>query len=194
MKHWMKLSDWSCCIESVCRSCCLWKFENQNKMGVGGFSLWYCRKRSNEISFHLNHRILWFNQKSPINLLAMHFNILLAVLLVIVHFTNAITYSGSVDQEVFNPVHHYHGRPLRQQRETRNDEEKGYCAPYNGKICKKFISTYIWYSREDPSGGWKNEQITTALWEELIGDLSGLCRTAAEVIALMHFVLINSKI
>lgn len=62
-------------------------------------------------------------------------------------------------------------------------EEKGYCAPYNGLICKQYISGQVWYSREDPTGGWKNEQITTALWEELIADLTGLCRQAAEVSA-----------
>lgn len=35
--------------------------------------------------------------------------------------------------------------------------------------------------QEDPEGGWKNEQITTALWDELINELTGLCRVAAEV-------------
>lgn len=35
--------------------------------------------------------------------------------------------------------------------------------------------------QEDPDGGWKNEQITMALWDELIGELHGLCRVAAEV-------------
>lgn len=35
--------------------------------------------------------------------------------------------------------------------------------------------------QEDPDGGWKNEQITTALWDELIAELHGLCRVAAEV-------------
>lgn len=71
----------------------------------------------------------------------------------------------------------------------RNDRssnfEEGYCAPYHGKVCKSFIgnsgsSSMVWYSREDPSGGWENEQITTALWEEMIVGLTGLCRTAAE--------------
>lgn len=84
-----------------------------------------------------------------------------------------------------NTVRHHHQHLSRQPRQQRDpnvgNEEKGYCAPYNGKICKNFISHQVWYSREDPTGGWKNEQITTALWEELIGDLTGLCRTAAEV-------------
>lgn len=60
--------------------------------------------------------------------------------------------------------------------------EEGYCAPYNGKVCKSFISSgQVWYSREDSTGGWENEKITTNLWEELIQGLTGLCREAAEV-------------
>lgn len=63
-----------------------------------------------------------------------------------------------------------------------HDDEQGYCAPYNGKVCKAFITGQVWYSRDDPNGGWQNEQITAALWDELISDLTGLCRSAAEVI------------
>uniref|UniRef100_A0A1B0G058 receptor protein-tyrosine kinase n=1 Tax=Glossina morsitans morsitans TaxID=37546 RepID=A0A1B0G058_GLOMM len=79
---------------------------------------------------------------------------------------------------------HQH-RPPRQQRQTFNADlwnevEKGYCAPYNGKICKNYIDGQVWYSRDDPAGGWKNEQISTLLWEEVIADLNGLCRQAAE--------------
>ncbi|EDW59974.2 tyrosine-protein kinase transmembrane receptor Ror2 [Drosophila virilis] len=77
--------------------------------------------------------------------------------------------------------HHqrHHSTDYERDRE-REREEKGYCAPYNGKVCKQFISGPVWYSLEDPTGGWHNEQITTALWEELIVDLTGLCREAAE--------------
>lgn len=65
------------------------------------------------------------------------------------------------------------------------DNEEGYCAPYNGKVCKSFITGgQVWYSREDPTGGWENEKITTGLWEEIISGLSGVCRTAAEVATL----------
>lgn len=35
--------------------------------------------------------------------------------------------------------------------------------------------------QEDPSGGWENEKITKALWDELISELQGTCRKAAEV-------------
>lgn len=62
--------------------------------------------------------------------------------------------------------------------------EEGYCAPYNGKVCKRFItSNQVWYSREG-QGGWENERITESLWEEMISELSGLCRSAAEVIII----------
>lgn len=60
--------------------------------------------------------------------------------------------------------------------------EKGFCAPYKGKICKAHVSGQVWFSKDDPNGGWKNEQITSALWDEVISDLNGNCRHAAEVI------------
>lgn len=60
-------------------------------------------------------------------------------------------------------------------------EELGYCAPYNGKVCKSFISSVqVWFSKEDPTGGWENEKITTHLFEELIDDLPDLCKFAAQ--------------
>lgn len=43
------------------------------------------------------------------------------------------------------------------------------------------ILTHIHNKQEDPDGGWKNEQITTSLWDELIVELTGNCRVAAEV-------------
>lgn len=62
------------------------------------------------------------------------------------------------------------------------DEEEGYCAPYNGKVCKSFVnSRQVWYSREDGTGGWENEKITAALFREFINDLPDYCRPAAEV-------------
>ncbi|XP_055707483.1 tyrosine-protein kinase transmembrane receptor Ror2 isoform X2 [Phlebotomus papatasi] len=64
---------------------------------------------------------------------------------------------------------------------AEEDYEEGYCAPYNGKVCKSFIgSRQVWYSREDPTGGWENEKITTGLWEEMISELPTTCRSAAE--------------
>lgn len=135
---------------------------------------------------------LWFQR----NLLSSKFVFLtFAILGGILQLSTAIPYHA--EQKVSNTVavhqhNHNSNRPIRQQREARHDEEKGYCAPYNGKICKNFINTQVWYSLEDPSGGWKNEQVATALWEELIIDLTGVCRTAAEVSAkkiLPHFVV-----
>lgn len=79
--------------------------------------------------------------------------------------------------ETAEPARRHHQR----HHGEGDKEEKGYCAPYNGKICKQFISGTVWYSLEDPTGGWRNEQVTTALWDELIVDLTGLCREAAEV-------------
>lgn len=64
------------------------------------------------------------------------------------------------------------------------DYDDGYCAPYNGKVCKQFISSsQVWYSKLLDSG-WENEKITRKLWKELIAQLSGLCKVAAEVIQL----------
>lgn len=45
------------------------------------------------------------------------------------------------------------------------------CVPY-------FLSYSV--VQEDPTGGWENEKITTALWKDLIAELNGLCRSAAE--------------
>lgn len=75
-----------------------------------------------------------------------------------------------------------------------SDDEEGYCAPYNGKVCKTFVKgRQVWYNR-DGSGGWLNEQITTALFRDLITDLPDYCRPAAEVSGHGHMkVLISVK-
>lgn len=56
---------------------------------------------------------------------------------------------------------------------------EGYCGSYHGFICKNYIlsSKQVWYNN---SGGYENEKITTALWDELIVTLNEPCRTAAE--------------
>lgn len=60
--------------------------------------------------------------------------------------------------------------------------EDGFCAPYQGTICRSFIrSSQVWFSRVDPNYGWENEKITAALWEEMMPSLPKLCRNAAEV-------------
>lgn len=59
-------------------------------------------------------------------------------------------------------------------------QQNGYCAPYNGKVCKSFINTQVWYSRDDKTGGWINEKITSELWKELIETLPDSCMYAAQ--------------
>ncbi|BFG04312.1 tyrosine-protein kinase transmembrane receptor Ror2 [Drosophila madeirensis] len=78
------------------------------------------------------------------------------------------------------PARRHHQRQRHHEHDRERVEDNGYCAPYNGKVCKQYIVGQVWYSLDDPTGGWKNEQTTTALWDELISDLTGLCREAAE--------------
>lgn len=84
-------------------------------------------------------------------------------------------------RELLNAIEEPVTRRHHQRHHEREREENGYCAPYSGKVCKEYLTGQVWYSLEDPTGGWKNEQVTTALWDELISDLTGLCREAAEV-------------
>lgn len=61
----------------------------------------------------------------------------------------------------------------------------GYCAPYNGKICKHYLNGtgQVWFNvSHDNAGGWQNEQITTRLWTEMVEGLKEPCRSAAEVL------------
>lgn len=71
-------------------------------------------------------------------------------------------------------------------------ESHGYCAPYSGEICKKYLAGIgkVWFNdSKDNPGGLLNEQITTDLWDELILRLGEPCRSAAEVSNYMsiHF-------
>ncbi|CAG0914323.1 unnamed protein product [Notodromas monacha] len=66
---------------------------------------------------------------------------------------------------------------------------EGYCAPYNGQVCKAKLNGtgLVWYNISyDNTGGWLNEQITGGLWKELIMTLEEPCRSAAEVV-LCHY-------
>jgi len=100
----------------------------------------------------------------------------LAVLGLCVFLFASATHANSLNA-IEEPVTRRH----HQRHHEREREENGYCAPYSGKVCKEYLNGQVWYSLEDPTGGWKNEQVTTALWDELISDLTGLCREAAEV-------------
>lgn len=64
------------------------------------------------------------------------------------------------------------------------DQATGYCAPYMGKICKKYLTGVgtVWFNNSvDNPSGWLHEKITTDLWDELIQKLTEPCRSAAEV-------------
>ncbi|GFY69552.1 tyrosine-protein kinase transmembrane receptor Ror2 [Trichonephila inaurata madagascariensis] len=61
----------------------------------------------------------------------------------------------------------------------------GYCAPYTGQICRRYLngSGHVYYnftSENHPIP--LNEQITTELWGELVSSLLEPCRSAAEVV------------
>lgn len=64
---------------------------------------------------------------------------------------------------------------------------KGYCAQYNGKICRKYLnaSILIWFNNTlENEGSEQNEIITTGLWDEMLPSFSKTCRPAAEVYIL----------
>nr|CAD7448763.1 unnamed protein product [Timema bartmani]CAD7453780.1 unnamed protein product [Timema tahoe] len=59
----------------------------------------------------------------------------------------------------------------------------GYCAPYNGKVCKHFLNGTgsVWFNiSHEYAGGWLNEQITAGLWDEMITSLKEPCRKVKE--------------
>jgi len=67
------------------------------------------------------------------------------------------------------------------------DSTDGYCAQYNGKICRKYLnaSILIWFNNTlKNEGSEQNEIITTGLWEEMLPSFSRTCRPAAEVFFL----------
>ncbi|XP_060525532.1 tyrosine-protein kinase transmembrane receptor Ror2 [Cylas formicarius] len=62
---------------------------------------------------------------------------------------------------------------------------QGFCGPYHGNICKNYVdhTKHVWYNN---SGGYENEQITTALWDEMISTFEEPCRSAAEKILCVY--------
>lgn len=61
---------------------------------------------------------------------------------------------------------------------------KGYCAPYNGNVCRNYINGrgLVWFNiSQDNAGGWRNEEINMAIRDQLINTLEQPCRSAAEV-------------
>lgn len=64
--------------------------------------------------------------------------------------------------------------------------EKGSCAPYNGKICRQYLSGAGQRYIVSSDGGVTNEQITAGLWEEMIQGFKEPCRSAAEKLLCMY--------
>ena len=70
------------------------------------------------------------------------------------------------------------------EEDLNSDYSKGYCAPYNGQVCRNYLKGrgLVWFNvSQDNSGGWLNEQIAQKLWSEIIEKLEEPCRSAAEV-------------
>ena len=73
---------------------------------------------------------------------------------------------------------------------------RGYCAPYNGAVCRNFIlgRGLVWFNiSQDNAGGWRNEEITAAIKEELVNKLAEPCRSAAEAM-LCHYAFPDCSI
>lgn len=71
--------------------------------------------------------------------------------------------------------------------ETGQLPPPGYCAPYNGRICKHYLNGtgLVWFNiSHENTGGWENEQITAGLWAEMVVGLKEPCRSAAEVLKI----------
>lgn len=65
---------------------------------------------------------------------------------------------------------------------------EGYCGPYLGDVCKKYIDTsskFVWYNIT--TGKIENENITKGLWQELIVGLREPCRSSAEVLFIRFY-------
>lgn len=72
---------------------------------------------------------------------------------------------------------------VAQTGETGQQPPPGYCAPYNGKVCRNYLNGtgLVWFNISyDNAGGWLNEQITAGLWDEMVLGLKEPCRSAAE--------------
>ena len=74
---------------------------------------------------------------------------------------------------------------------------KGYCALYNGQVCRKYLNGrgLVFYNvSQDNSGGWLNEKITSDIWHEHIEKLDEPCKSAAEVRPLLVPLFVIKKI
>ncbi|XP_026819617.1 tyrosine-protein kinase transmembrane receptor Ror2-like [Rhopalosiphum maidis] len=75
------------------------------------------------------------------------------------------------------------------KQSTQVNSPDGYCAQYNGKICRKYLnaSILIWFNNTlKNEGSEQNEIITTGLWEEMLPSFSKTCRPAAEKLLCLY--------
>ncbi|KAJ9581646.1 hypothetical protein L9F63_023163, partial [Diploptera punctata] len=96
------------------------------------------------------------------------------------------TFSTVHDAVIFTQINNNCSRNIRKDLdngETGQQPPPGYCAPYNGKVCRNYLNGtgLVWFNiSHDNAGGWLNEQITAGLWEEMVLGLKEPCRSAAE--------------
>ncbi|CAH0553754.1 unnamed protein product [Brassicogethes aeneus] len=62
---------------------------------------------------------------------------------------------------------------------------QGFCGPYHGKVCKKYVDNtkIVFYNN---TGGYENEQIAINLWQELITGYEEPCKSAAEKLLCVY--------
>ncbi|XP_003739426.2 tyrosine-protein kinase transmembrane receptor Ror2 [Galendromus occidentalis] len=76
------------------------------------------------------------------------------------------------------------------RKHVTSDRPEGFCSAYAGTVCSKYLGKaphLVYYDiPADLSSVMINEQITAALWDELVRPLQQPCRNAAEVL-LCHY-------
>ena len=90
----------------------------------------------------------------------------------------------------------YVEKPDRDVEAEAQGQVRGYCAPYNGAVCRSYIvgRGLVWFNiSQDNAGGWRNEEITLAIKAELIETLQEPCRSAAESL-LCHYAFPDCSI
>jgi len=106
---------------------------------------------------------------------------------------NQLSTQHTMDQKSFMV---YVEKPDKQLNDPAPTQVKGYCAPYNGDVCRNYINGrgLVWFNiSQDNAGGWRNEEITIAVKDELIDKLETPCRDAAEAL-LCHYAFPDCKI
>lgn len=73
------------------------------------------------------------------------------------------------------------------------NRKPGYCAPYNGTVCKKYLgNSEVFYNNSSPGSMGENEQIVMDLLKDLIEieQPNSFCRVPAEKM-LCHYAFPN---